>query len=46
MPKAKKGEWGYFNAQKRRRFLVSAVLFAIPVFILVTSSIYFGTRRN
>jgi hypothetical protein len=46
MPKAKKGEWGYFNAQKRRRFLASALLFAIPVFILVTSSIYFGTRKN
>ncbi len=46
MWKAKKGEWGYFEAQKRRRFLTTAVLFAIPLLILVTSTIYFGTRRN
>ena len=46
MWKAKKGEWGYFEAQKRRRFFTTAVLFAIPLLILVTSTIYFGTRRN
>ena len=46
MLKSKKGEWGYFQSQKLRRLLVTVLLFAIPVLILVTSGIYFGTRQN
>ncbi len=46
MWKSKKGEWGYFRAQKRRRLVITLVCFAIPILILVTSYLYFGTRRN
>ncbi len=46
MWKSKKGEWGYFRSQKRRRALITVVLFAIPILILVTSWLYFGTRNN
>ena len=44
--KSRKGEWGYFSSEKRRRILTTSVLFAIPIFIYVTSFLYFGTRRN
>ncbi len=46
MMKAKKGEWGYFKAQRLRRLIMTIVLFAIPTLILLTSILYFGTRKN
>ena len=36
-----KGEWGYFKSEKKRRMIITAVLFAVPLFIFFTSWIYF-----
>jgi hypothetical protein len=44
--KAKKGEWGYLEAQRLRRLVITILLFSIPVLILLTSMLYFGTNKN
>ena len=41
-----KGEWGYFKSEKKRRMIITAVLFAVPLFIFFTSWIYFKTRMT
>ena len=46
MSKARKGEWGYFRSERKRRILMTVALLAIPVLILVSSYLYFGTRQN
>ncbi len=44
--KAKKGEWGYFDAERKRKIAQSVILFCIPLLILITSRLYFGTQKN
>lgn len=46
MNKARKGEWGYFRSEKKRRILMTVLIFGIAVLILITGSLYFGSRRN
>ena len=37
---AKKGEFGYVAAEKKRKFLITAILFAVPLLIFFTAMIY------
>ena len=46
MKNAKKGQWGYFRNERIRRIFMTAVLFAIPLLILITGQMYFKTRQN
>ena len=39
-----KGEYGYFQSEKKRRFVITALLFAAPLIIFFTALIYFKTR--
>lgn len=41
---ARKGEFGYIAAEKKRKLLLTAILFAVPLFIFFTALIYFKTR--
>lgn len=41
---ARKGEFGYIAAEKKRKFLITAILFAVPLLIFFTAWIYFKTR--
>ena len=41
---AKKGEFGYVAAEKKRKFLITSILFAVPLLIFFTAMIYFKTR--
>lgn len=41
---ARKGEFGYIAAEKKRKLLLTAVLFAVPLFIFFTALFYFKTR--
>lgn len=42
--KIKKGEIGYFQSEKRKRFLITAILFGIPLLIFFSAWIYHGSR--
>jgi hypothetical protein len=42
--KAKKGQYGYFAAQKKRQLLITLALFAVPLFIFFSAWIYFKSR--
>ena len=42
--KVKKGDFGYFQSEKKRKLIITAILFAVPLFIFFTSWIYFKTR--
>ena len=44
--RAKKGCFGYFRYEKKRRLLITAALFVLPVLALVIPWIYYGTRNN
>ena len=44
--KVSKGEFGYFRSEKKRRLIITAILFAVPLFIFFTSWIYFKTRMT
>lgn len=44
--KIQKGEYGYFRAEKKRRFWTTLILFAVPLFIFASAWIYFGTRNT
>ncbi len=46
MKKPDKGEYGYVRAQKKRRVLITSILFAIPVIIFLTGYFHTGTRNN
>lgn len=46
MKKIEKGNYGYVRYQKKRRVLITAVLFAIPVAIFLTGYFQTGTRSN
>ena len=44
--KVSKGNFGYFRSEKRRRLIITAILFAVPLFIFFTSWFYFKTRMT
>ncbi len=46
MLKSKKGLYGYFKAEKKRRLLITILLFAIPLVIFVSGMLYSGTKDN
>ena len=46
MKKVKKGTWGYIKYQKKRTFLITFVLFLIPLVIYFTGYIQTKTRLN
>lgn len=41
---APKGEFGYIAAEKKRKLIITAILFAVPLLIFFTALIYFKTR--
>lgn len=44
--KVKKGNIGYISYQKKRRILLTAIMFLIPLVIYASGWIYHGTREN
>lgn len=46
MMRTRKGEFGYFAAAKKKQALITAILFAVPLFIFVTAWIYFKSRMT
>lgn len=46
MKKIKKGTYGYIRAEKKKVFLWTFVLFAIPIAIYITGLLQTGTRKN
>ena len=44
--KVNKGDFGYFQSEKKRKLIITAILFAVPLFIFFTSWIYFKTRMT
>lgn len=44
--KVKKGEYGYFSSEKKKQALITAILFAVPLFIFVTAWMYFKSRMT
>ena len=41
-----KGSYGYVKAERKRRLLLTLLLFAIPLLIFFSGLIYNGTRNN
>jgi len=41
---ARKGEFGYIAAEKKRKLIITAILFAVPLLIFFTALFYFKTR--
>ncbi len=41
-----KGDFGYFKNEKKRRTLITAALFFLPVTVLIVAWIVYGTRMN
>ena len=33
--KVKKGDFGYFQSEKKRKLIITAILFAVPLFIFL-----------
>ncbi|MDO4343500.1 MAG: hypothetical protein Q4C50_01730 [Eubacteriales bacterium] len=46
MKKAAKGSYGYIRYQKKKRILITAVMFLIPLVIFFTGYMQTGTRKN
>ena len=46
MKKVKKGNYGYIRYERKKRLLVTLVMFAIPLLIYVTGYIQTKTRLN
>lgn len=42
----KKGDFGYFSKEKKRRVLLTFALLAVPLFIFITAWVYHGTRNT
>lgn len=42
--KIRKGDIGYFAAEKKKQLLITVILFAVPLFIFFSAWIYHGTR--
>ncbi|MDO4337571.1 MAG: hypothetical protein Q4C91_05715 [Eubacteriales bacterium] len=43
---AQKGDFGYFAAEKKRRILITVILFAVPLLIFFSAWIYHKTRMT
>jgi hypothetical protein len=41
---SRKGDYGYLASEKKRRILITAVLFAVPLLIFFSAMLYFHTR--
>ena len=39
-----KGDFGYLSSEKKRRIMITAILFAVPLLIFFTALLYFHTR--
>lgn len=46
MKKVKKGNFGYISYEKKRRSLVTLILFLIPITIYISGYLYHGTKEN
>ena len=46
MKRARKGEWGYFDSERIRRIIMTAVIFGIALLILFSGIVYFGSKKN
>lgn len=46
MKKVKKGSYGYIRYEKKKRFLVTLILFAIPLAIFITGYVTTKTKAN
>lgn len=44
--KIRKGDFGYFKAEKKRRILLTSILLGIPLLIFFSAWIYFKTRMT
>ena len=44
--KTKKGDFGYFNSEKKRRLLITAGLFSLPLLIFFVAWAVNGTRMT
>ena len=42
--KVRKGDYGYLVSEKKKRILITAILFAVPLGIFFSAMIYFKTR--
>lgn len=42
----RKGEFGYFTREKKRRLVITLILFAVPLLIFFTGLIYYGNRET
>lgn len=42
----RKGDFGYFSKEKKKRFLITLIMFAVPLFIFFSSWAYFDTRKT
>ena len=42
--KVRKGDYGYLASEKKKRILITAILFAVPLGIFFSAMIYFKTR--
>ena len=40
---SRKGDYGYLASKKKRRILITAVLFAVPLLIFFSAMLYFHT---
>ena len=40
---SRKGDYGYLASEKKRRILITAVLFAVPLLIFFSAMLYFHT---
>ena len=41
---SRKGEYGYLAAEKKRRILITAIFFSVPLLIFFSAILYFHTR--
>lgn len=46
MNNARKGQWGYFKSERKRRILMTAVILGAALLILFSGMAYFHTRKN
>lgn len=44
--KVRKGDFGYFKREKKKRSLITLLLFAVPLLIFFSGILYFKTRLN
>ena len=44
--KIHKGDFGYFASEKKRRMMITGIMFAVPLFIFFSAWIYFKSRMT